>query len=91
MVDARRGLPVDPIPDIFRCVQLMVAIEIMLRKLRPPQDTIQQQHRETTRNTLRMWNVIVEGEMTVESSQQLISETMEAEPDPFSQSPAWSG
>jgi len=90
MKDARSRVPVDPFSEIGRCLQLLIASDILLRRTTLENAAVRQSRIETHKNMLRMWNVWTQEEMTVAEARQIIKDTMDREPDPFSKSPAWS-
>jgi hypothetical protein len=90
MIDSPRRVPQDPLPEIGRCIQSLIATDLLLRPTTMEDPAIRGARSGSTKNILRMWNVIVQEEMTVTQARQLITEIMGREPDPFSKSPAWS-
>jgi SET domain len=84
----RAAIPMHLLPDLQRCLPLMLASEILLRKMTPPEDVTGQAILQSNKNQLRMWNVVIQKEMTEETAQHLVTEIMSKKPDPFSKNPA---
>jgi len=78
-----------PLVDVGRCVQLLAASEVLARRSRTEQDAKATELRQVKNNVFRMWNVVVMEEMTVASSQKIISEILSEEPDPFVENAAY--
>jgi hypothetical protein len=89
MSTQRSQLPVDPQWEIQRCIQLMLASEILLRKLSPKNDPKMQTTSQTKDVYKQLWNVMVLEEMTVAECKKSIPEIMSKESDPFAEA-SWS-
>lgn len=78
-----------PMADVGRCVQLLAASEVLMRRLRGEQDAEVKELRQLKNNMFQMWNVSIAEEMTVASSQEIIAEILSKEPDPFVKNAAY--
>ncbi|CZR65175.1 uncharacterized protein PAC_15075 [Phialocephala subalpina] len=89
MRDRKSRLPVDPLTDLQRCMQLLLVSERLMREIKPREDKGMRKMREKKENVMGMWNSVILEEMTVAECRETLAKILSKEPDPFSGSSAY--